>query len=115
MLGQGPSSGFGESTRSHDECGNVAERDRVDDPERAESHPGGAKRGAVGALGHLDHAPVGQDQLERLDLRREVPEAGPGAMRRGGDGAGERLLVDVAEVLHRQAVLPKRPAEVGEA
>ena len=91
-----------------DEGGDGAQGDRVDHPEGPEPDPGGPIRVAIGLLGDLEHAPVGQHQLERLDLGREVPELGAGAVGRGRDRPGEGLAVDVAEVLHRQAALPQR-------
>ena len=55
------------------------------------------------------HRAVTGDEFDSDDRGREVPEAGAGAVRRGGRGAGDRLPVDVAEVGHRQA-LPRRAA-----
>ena len=60
------------------------------------------------------HAPVGEHQLDRLDLGRQVPEPRPGAVRRGRDRPGERLAVDVALVLHREAVRRQRLGELAD-
>ncbi len=46
---------------------------------------------------------VAGDELHADDGRRQVAEAQPGAVGGRGDGPGDRLAVDVAEVGHRQA------------
>ena len=94
------------------EAGDGAQGDRVDDPQRTQPHSGCSIGVRVALLGDLQQAAVGQHQLERLDLCREVPELRPGAVGGGRDRPGEGLTVDVAEVLHRQASLPERRAEV---
>ena len=98
------SSGSGRSTRLIVYAGTVAQRHRVERAQRADPRARREQRVVVGAgVDRLDAA-VGQDQLHGLDLRREVLQAHPGAVRRGRDRAGDRLVVDVALVLHREAV-----------
>ncbi len=69
-----------------------------DDPQRAESDTCDAQQVGVEAT----HLAATVDQLHPDDGRRQVAEAEAGAVGGGGDGAGDRLLVDVAQVGHRQ-------------
>jgi hypothetical protein len=78
------------------------------DPER----PDGDARGEqLLAAVELDRLPGGRDQAQRADLRGDVAQSDAGPVRRGRDGARDRLLVDVAEVGHRQPVLRQRLAQ----
>ncbi len=112
QIGQGLIQRAGRVDPMQGEAGHGSEGDRVDDPERAKPHAGGSKGGGIGLLGELEEASVGQHELQRLHLGGEVSELGAGAVRGGRDRAGEGLAVDVAEVLHRQAPLPQRRAQV---
>ena len=58
--------------------------------------------------------PVGPDDLHRDHLGGEVAEARAGPVGSGRDRAGERLAVDVAEVLERHPVLVQAPVQVAE-
>ena len=57
---------------------------------------------------------VGGDQLHRLDLGGDVAQLRAGAVGAGRDRPGDRLAVDVAEVLHRQPEPVQLLVEVGE-
>jgi hypothetical protein len=98
----------------HDERRDGAKRHRVHDTQCAQAHAGGSKRVAIGARGRLDDAPIIQYQLDGLDLGRDVAEPGTRAMGRGRDRPGERLLVDVAQVLHREPQVPERRAQLAQ-
>ena len=69
-----------------------------DDPQCAEADPGDAQQVAVDTT----YVAATVDQLHPDDGGRQVAEAETGAVGGGGDGAGDRLLVDVAKVGHRQ-------------
>ncbi len=58
--------------------------------------------------------PVRRDHFERLDLGRDVLKALAGPVSAGRDGAGDRLAVDVAEVLERDSVRVEHSVEVVE-
>jgi hypothetical protein len=51
------------------------------------------------------------DQGDRLDAGGESGVGLTTAVRTGGNGPGDRLLVDIAEIGHRQAVLGQEPVE----
>ena len=78
--------------------------------------PTRAARSSSGSVGgaQLAHAAVGEDQLDRLDLGGDVAQPRAGAVGAGRDRAGDRLAVDVAEVLHRQPEPVQLLVEVGE-
>ena len=78
------------------------QRDLGDDAQRADADPGHPQQLGVrrGVDAH-DVAGAG-DELHPDDRRRQVAEPEPGAVGGGGDGTGDRLAVDVAEVRHRQ-------------
>jgi hypothetical protein len=82
------------------EGGHAAHGDRDHDAERAEGH---ARRPQQVAVRQVALAAVREHELDPLDLRREVGQRRAGAVRRGGDRAGERLDVDVPEVRQRHA------------
>ena len=69
-----------------------------DDPQCAEADPGDAEQVAVDTT----YVAATIDQLHPDDSGRQVAEVETGAVGGGGDGAGDRLLVDVAKVGHRQ-------------
>ena len=96
----------------HDEGGHGANGRRVDHAKRPEPYSRGEVDVAIALGRDLEHAPVREHELQRLDLGGEVAELAPGAVGGGRDRPGERLAVDVPEVLHRQAALPKRGAQV---
>ena len=56
-------------------------------------------------------AAVAEHQLDRLDLGRQVRQPRAGAVRAGGQRAGHRLHVDVAEVRQRQPAQVQLAAE----
>ncbi len=93
--------------------GHGPDRGRVDRAERAEADPRGPQRLAVAGADH-GRLPVGADQLERLDLRGDVAEPGPGPVRAGRDRAREGLTIDVAEVLEGDAELVQPTAQIAE-
>jgi hypothetical protein len=82
------------------ERGHHPQRRGRDDAEGAEAHPRGAQ--LVAARGAVQHAPVGEDELQLLDLRGEVAQPRTGAVGGGGDRAGHALAVDVAQVGQRE-------------
>ncbi len=96
-----------------DEGGDAAQRHRRDRAEGADADAGGAQQVGLGAV-ELAHAAIGADQLHRLDLGGDVAQLRAGAVGAGGDRPGDRLAVDVAEVLHRQAEPVQLLVEVGE-
>ncbi len=85
------------------EGGDGSDRDRVDQPERAEPDPRRGEGGRIGGRRDLERAAVGEHQVDGLDLRGNAAKARPGAVGPGRDRAGERLPIDVAEILERQA------------
>ncbi|MNH17164.1 hypothetical protein D3C79_768240 [compost metagenome] len=60
---------------------------------------------------HHDDLAVGLNQLQANDRRSQVAQGQAGAVGARGQGAGDRLAVDVALVDHRQAGRPQRLAE----
>src|SRR5690606_38517268 len=95
------------------EGGDALEGDLGDDAERPEPDDGARHRRAR-ALPGPDDGAVAADQLEPDDLRREPAEPGARAVRTRGDGAGDGLDVDVAEVLQTEAVRGELDAEVAQ-
>ena len=71
-------------------------------PRLPSAHARGAPQVRVGLARALDHRPVRGHQLDRLDLAGDVAEALSRAVCRGRDRTGDRLHVDVAEVLERE-------------
>ena len=66
-----------------------------------------ARRGTPPARARREHAsvePSASTSVSAGDLRGDVAQPRAGAVRGGRDRAGDALHVDVAEVLHRQAV-----------
>lgn len=51
--------------------------------------------------------PLGRDEHGAHDLGCDPPEGDPRAVRTCGDSAGDRLAVDVAELLHREPIVCK--------
>ena len=97
------------------EGGDAAQGHRRDRAERADPDPRRAQQLRVGGGAELAHAAVGEDQLEPpRPGRRCCAASGAGAVGAGRDRAGDRLAVDVAEVLHRQAEPVQLLVEVGE-
>ena len=72
-------------------------------PSAPSADAGDAQQLGVGRSSTRTTSPVPGDELHPDDGRRQVAEPEPGAVGGGGDGAGDRLAVDVAEVGHRQA------------
>ncbi len=95
------------------EGGDAAQGDRRDRAEGADTHTSGAQEIGLGAV-QLAHVAIGANQLHRLDLSGDVAQLRPGAVGAGGDRAGDRLAVDVAKVLHRQAEPVQLLVEIGE-
>jgi hypothetical protein len=89
------------------------QRHRADHTERAEVDPGGVEELGAGCAGD-DFAARGDD-LEPRDERRQAPEAGPGAVRTGGQRPGDRLHVDVAEVGQGQPVRGEQEVQMVQA
>lgn len=85
-----------------DERRYAPERHLRDHAERAEPHARAVQH--LGLLGRraLEHVSVGRHELQSLDERGERTEGRAGAVRAGGEGAGDGLAVDVAEVLERE-------------
>jgi hypothetical protein len=92
----------------------AAQRHRRDRAEGADPDPRRPQQ--VGVIGGVEpaHAAVGEDQLQALDLGGDVAQFGAGAVGAGRDRAGDRLAIDVAEVLHRQPEPGQLLVEVGE-
>jgi hypothetical protein len=78
----------------------AAQRHRGDGAQRTEAHAHGAQLVAAADVAQLA-APV--HEADPHDLRGEVSEAGSGAVRGRGDGARQRLWIDVALILHGEA------------
>jgi len=95
---------FGPLERLQDERGHALDRDVDEDAEGAETE--GDRRQELGLVLFVDaqQFAVSGDERRADDLGRDAPEARTGAVRTGRDRAGDRLPVDVAEVLHGQAV-----------
>ncbi len=86
----------------------AAQRHGGDHAERPDADPRGEKGIAVALLRARKRLAVGEHELDRLDLRRDVAQRGAGAVRCRRDRAGDRLHVDVAEVLQREPVRRER-------
>ena len=71
-------------------------------------------RSASGPRDSSSTLPVGRDEPQPDDLRRQVREADAGPVRRGRDRARELLAVDVALVLHREPARSELLAELME-
>ena len=82
------------------ERGHAAERDRGDHAERAEATP--ARRAARRRRSIVRSLPSARISSTLSTWPGEVRQPRAGAVRAGGERAGERLGVDVAEVRHRQ-------------
>ncbi len=91
-----------------------AQRHRVDRAQRPDPDPGGEQLVPRAGAVQLPQLAVGGDQLDRLDLGGDVAQLRAGAMRAGRDRSGERLAVDVAEVLQRPPELVQALVEIGE-
>ena len=88
----------------------AAQRHGGHDAERAEPDPRGAQQVAV-LRRQLALAAVAEHELDPLDLGRQVRQPRAGAVRAGGQRAGHRLDVDVAEVGQREAAQVQLAAE----
>ncbi len=73
-------------------------------PSSAEPQRDRRQQFAVLALVHDEQLAVSRDQRRSGDLRGDAAETGTCAVRAGGDGARDRLTVDVAEIGHREAI-----------
>ncbi len=104
--------GLGRVEAIEREGGNAAQGHRRDRAQRPDPDPRCAQQIAV--LAELADAAVGEDQLDRRDLGGDVAQAGAGSVGPGRDRAGDRLPVDVAEVLHRQPEAVEGIVEIGE-
>ena len=96
------------------EGGDAAQRHGRDRAQRADPDPRRAQQLRVGGGAQLADAAVGEDQLQPLDLGGDVAQPRAGAVGAGRDRPGDRLAVDVAEVLHRQPEPVQLLVEVGE-
>ena len=78
--------------------------------------PTRAARSSSGSVAALSWRtlPSARTSSSALDLGRDVAQPGAGAVGPGRDRAGDRLAVDVAEVLHRQPEPGQLLVEVGE-
>ncbi len=94
------------------ECGHAAQRHLRDHAERPERDASRAKCVGVELLGAAQRAAIGEDQRQLGHLGRDVAQARAGAVRGGGDRAGDRLGVDVAEVLQRQSVAGQQAVQL---
>ena len=94
------------------ECGHAAQRHLRDHAERPERDASGAKCVGVEQLGAAQRAAIGEDQRKLGQLGRDVAQARPGAVRGGGNRAGDRLRVDIAEVLQRQSVAGQQAVQL---
>ena len=91
----------------------AAQGHRRDRAEGANPDPGRAQQLGLAFRAQLAHRAVGENQLHRLYLRGDVAQLGPGAVGAGRDRAGDRLAIDVAEVLHRQTEPVQLLVELG--
>ena len=73
-------------------------------PERPQADASRPPRVRIVAGVDRQRRSVGEHQLDRDDLRRQVAQPRAGAVRAGGGRARDRLHVDVAEVLEREPV-----------
>jgi len=88
-----------------------AEHERVDAPQRHVRDDAERTEPDFGGGLVLDDRAGAVDQGQPLDERGQAAEAGAGTVRPGGDGAGDRLHVDVAQVRQRQPVPGEQPVE----
>ncbi len=98
-----------------DECRDALQGDLDEDAEGAEPEGDGGEQLAVLVLVDGQELPVGSDEGRARDLGGDAAEPGAGAVRAGGDRAGDGLAVDVAEVGHRQAVWCEQPRNIVQA
>ena len=91
-----------------------ADRHRVDQPERPEPEARAVERRPVGVGGDLERAAVGENEVDGLDLCGNTAEPRPGAVGTGRDRAGQRLVVDVAEVLEGEPEMVELAVELAE-
>jgi hypothetical protein len=96
------------------ERGHGPQRHLRDDAERAEAHTRGPPR--VGVALHIDRhrRAVGPHQLERVDLRGEVSQQAAGAVGSRRRRAGDRLLVDITQVLECEAAGVKHGVQLAD-
>ena len=83
----------------------------VDHAERTEADPHEVEQLGVLALGAGQGGAVGEHQPQADHLGGEPAEPVPGAVRAGGDRAGDRLRLDVAEVGQREAGVLEQPVQ----
>ena len=81
----------------------TAERDRSDDPERAQREARGLVEAGTDILAREHDLAVGGRDADRADRGRQVAEVGTGAVRAGTCRAAHRLRVDVTLVVEREA------------
>ena len=95
---------LGAVDRVHDERRHALQRDIDEDAECSETRCDSGKQ--LGVLRLVDGQEVTgcRHQRRTHDLRGDAAEPGPCAVRARGDGARDRLAVDVAEILHREPV-----------
>ena len=84
--------------RAQPERRHALELDLGDDPERAQPDRAARNRSGSWSASTRDDRPVGQHEGQPGDRRRDALVADAGAVRAGGDGPGDGLPVDVAEV-----------------
>ena len=97
-----------------DEGGHAAQGHGRERSQGPDADPGRPQQIRIAVGAELTHAAVAEDQLDALDLGGDVAQLGAGAVGAGRDRAGDRLAVDVAEVLHRQPEPGQFLVEVGE-
>ena len=86
-----------------------------DDAKRADGDAGGLKEVRIVVGVAVDGFAVGRHQTQARHEGRERADIGAGAMRGGGNGARDGLLVDVGHVVERKAALGKARAQCAEA
>jgi hypothetical protein len=85
-----------------------------EDPKRAEGDLCSAEQFGVAILRDLDDLSRPGDHPRGHHLRREVAEGLPPAVGPRADRAGDRLLVDIPQVLHREVVVDERLADLAQ-
>ncbi len=88
----------------HDEGGDALQRHVDEDAECAEPQRDGRQHLGVLGVAHPEELSLRGDQGHADDLRRESAETRTRPVGAGGDRTGDRLAVDVAEVLHDESV-----------
>jgi hypothetical protein len=100
--------------RVQPEGGLALQGHRRHDAHGPHAHPGGREHLGLLVGRALEDRAVARHQPEAPHLRRQRPEVASGPVGRRVDGAGHRLVGDVAQVLQGQALDGQRLAQAGQ-